>query len=567
MSSLVSLRSALAAADSGDPSSTSPLALESALRSVAPAILANLLPKPKNPTERQQLQDPQFAHRGHRLEPLGRQVVLLLSDELNASELACWDLLQRTAEAAPSASVLDLRSLAASAYRSERLSMLLLLLDALKLASAAANPSSPARPAALALIDGLNAAAASSSSSAAAAPGATAGGAADASLMGKLAALFSQLQQAEESKGSLGTTAPTITTTPAATTTAMTAMGGGGGGGFGGLGGGFGLGTAAPAAATPSFALTTTTPGAAAAAPAPATDNSSAVMSASDLAAAATARKEEQQLTCLCLFYSCLYEGGGPSTTTTVPPPAAAASLLIDTLRATATTHGPSEPTDLLLVSLLTLLAPPPPPTSADARYTSTALVALRPPLPQPYLETILQKLSTWASQPRAAERSHSAGGGANLLSPSGAVAGGGAGGGAPTSPRTPGGTSWGAAMTGASATHSSTLRLPSSASAYSDGCVAALTLAAQLCATSTTAPPTLDSTTVQSALGLLLQLASRLEVGGAAGASGWAVEPHSLALEGVTALFEALLRHGACVPASNTAATHTATRTRSGRR
>ena len=51
-------------------------------------------------------------------------------------------------------------------------------------------------------------------------------------------------------------------------------------------------------------------------------------------------------------------------------PPAAAASLLIDTLRATATTHGPSEPTDLLLVSLLTLLAPPPPPTSADARYT-----------------------------------------------------------------------------------------------------------------------------------------------------------------------------------------------------
>ena len=58
--------------------------------------------------------------------------------------------------------------------------------------------------------------------------------------------------------------------------------------------------------------------------------------------------------------------------------------------------------------------------------------------------------------------------------------------------------------------------RLPSSASAYSDGCVAALTLAAQLCSTSTTAPPTLDSTTVQSALGLLLQLASRLEVGGA---------------------------------------------------
>ena len=93
--------------------------------------------------ERAQLEDPNFEHDGHRIEPLGRQVVIQLSEELGVSGLLCWELLQRTAAAAPGASVLQLRSLAAKAYRAERQSLLLLLLDALKLASAAADPPAP----------------------------------------------------------------------------------------------------------------------------------------------------------------------------------------------------------------------------------------------------------------------------------------------------------------------------------------------------------------------------------------------------------------------------------------
>ena len=37
--------------------------------------------------------DPTFEHCGHTLEPLGRELVALLSEELQVSELACWELL------------------------------------------------------------------------------------------------------------------------------------------------------------------------------------------------------------------------------------------------------------------------------------------------------------------------------------------------------------------------------------------------------------------------------------------------------------------------------------------
>ena len=92
------LRHALLATEQQDGGGA-PVALESALRDAAPDLLADLLPRPRSATELAKLQDPAFEHCGHRLEPLGRQVVLQLSEDLGVSELACWDLVHRTAGA------------------------------------------------------------------------------------------------------------------------------------------------------------------------------------------------------------------------------------------------------------------------------------------------------------------------------------------------------------------------------------------------------------------------------------------------------------------------------------
>ena len=78
-------------------------ALDATLLMAAPALLANLIPHPRNAEERACLQDPTFEHKGHRLEPLGRALVLQLSELLDVSEIYCWELLQRTAADAPGA--------------------------------------------------------------------------------------------------------------------------------------------------------------------------------------------------------------------------------------------------------------------------------------------------------------------------------------------------------------------------------------------------------------------------------------------------------------------------------
>ena len=106
--------------------------LADALLAAAPFIIPRLCPGPRNPDELAKLRDPAFEYRGHRLEPVGRQLIERISDGIGISELRCWDLLQEVAANAPGATVGQLQSLAFAAYFTERRSLLLLLLDALK---------------------------------------------------------------------------------------------------------------------------------------------------------------------------------------------------------------------------------------------------------------------------------------------------------------------------------------------------------------------------------------------------------------------------------------------------
>jgi len=79
--------------------------LQHALEGAAARIGKTILPAPRSATELQSLRDPAFEHLGHKLEELGRALVEKLSEELDTSELLCWELLlhenELATEAAP----------------------------------------------------------------------------------------------------------------------------------------------------------------------------------------------------------------------------------------------------------------------------------------------------------------------------------------------------------------------------------------------------------------------------------------------------------------------------------
>ena len=131
--------------------------LQHALEGAAARIAKAILPAPRSPMELQSLRDPSFEHCGHKLEELGRALVERLSEELDTSELLCWELLLRenelATEAAPTPTELALR--AKQSYHDEREHMLLLLLDCFKLSllDPATNPAQPAATAFIAKLE------------------------------------------------------------------------------------------------------------------------------------------------------------------------------------------------------------------------------------------------------------------------------------------------------------------------------------------------------------------------------------------------------------------------------
>ena len=89
--------------------------LQHALEGAASRIGKTILPAPRSPAELQSLRDPAFEHLGHKLEELGRALVEKLSEELETSELLCWELLlhenELAIEAAPTPTELVHRDL------------------------------------------------------------------------------------------------------------------------------------------------------------------------------------------------------------------------------------------------------------------------------------------------------------------------------------------------------------------------------------------------------------------------------------------------------------------------
>ena len=129
--------------------------LRHALEAAAGRITNTILPAPRNAIELQNLRDPNFEHCGHKLEELGRTLVEKLADELNISELLCWELLLRENEAATSEGVLAPSELvlgAKQSYHDEREHVLLLLLDCFKLSLLDPSTQIPAQPAAVAFL-------------------------------------------------------------------------------------------------------------------------------------------------------------------------------------------------------------------------------------------------------------------------------------------------------------------------------------------------------------------------------------------------------------------------------
>ena len=133
--------------------------LQHALEGAAARIVKAILPAPRSPTELQSLRDPAFEHCGHKLEELGRALVEKLSDDLDTSELLCWELLLRENELAAEAETVrtptELAVRAKQSYHDEREHMLLLLLDCFKLSllDPATNPAQPAATAFIAKLE------------------------------------------------------------------------------------------------------------------------------------------------------------------------------------------------------------------------------------------------------------------------------------------------------------------------------------------------------------------------------------------------------------------------------
>lgn len=109
----------------------------------------------RSTAEEAQVQNPNFAHRGHTLEPAGRQSVIELSKRLQLSELACWDLLYEHISGQPAGVELNLKALLeqiVQGYCRERHSMMLLLMEVLIIRSKAATDRNRALPAAMAFL-------------------------------------------------------------------------------------------------------------------------------------------------------------------------------------------------------------------------------------------------------------------------------------------------------------------------------------------------------------------------------------------------------------------------------
>ena len=355
--------------------------LEQSLIAAAPTLLASLQPRPPSVAELAKLHDPMFEHNGHRLEPLGRQTVLQLSKELNISEISAWDLVQRTASAAPGASVLELRFLAVSKYYAERSQLLLLVLDTLTLASAGPYVGSPARSAATTFLDALNAG-----------PGPT--------LLEQLVSLFNSLLQQAPNDGTRRRSGPAIPAVPLSVGVNQVDA-------SGGLGPGTG----------PRHFFLPNAPSSAAAAPVPVEDGCSSgagvewrwgeAAVAAAVAAEEAAKAEQLQLICLCIFYGCLYEGG-------CTPPATLATALLSSLKLAAR-QSISISNDLVLLSILTLLAPSLPLTATYAVGTTP-----RAPIPPACRTELTPAVAAWTTAAAAATPLVGGAAGGALQSPGG---------------------------------------------------------------------------------------------------------------------------------------------------
>ena len=91
----------------------------------------------RSEVEQARVRDPAFEHCGHTLEPLGRELVIQLSEELQLSELVCWEMLLDEVAASPESQLdmSELKERLACTYFRDRHSMLLVLFDCLKLCS------------------------------------------------------------------------------------------------------------------------------------------------------------------------------------------------------------------------------------------------------------------------------------------------------------------------------------------------------------------------------------------------------------------------------------------------
>lgn len=121
----------------------------------AAARIGRALPRARrSDAELAQVRNPDFEYCGHKVDAHGRVLIEELSEELDASELLCWELLLRMHATAGDVEARELKLRVKQSYHDERENMLLLLLDCLKL-SLLDPASNPAQPAAVAFLERL----------------------------------------------------------------------------------------------------------------------------------------------------------------------------------------------------------------------------------------------------------------------------------------------------------------------------------------------------------------------------------------------------------------------------
>ncbi|KAL1525872.1 hypothetical protein AB1Y20_020702 [Prymnesium parvum] len=139
--------------------SAQPELLHAHLHTHAPRARASLPWSSRSAAELALLSDPSFELRGHRLEPIARQLLVQLSEELQLSELLCCELLLAEASLAPPHEQLapaELKERLVCAWHKERHALLLLLADCLKLCHQPAHEQRAAQPIAAAFVRELD---------------------------------------------------------------------------------------------------------------------------------------------------------------------------------------------------------------------------------------------------------------------------------------------------------------------------------------------------------------------------------------------------------------------------